>query len=108
MNEYIAMWQNYANFSDRTSVRGYWMAFLFNLLASAVIGTVVSIIPALNFLSTIYALAVLIPGLAINVRRLRDAGYRWTSLLWFFLPVIGWIIVLVRLCKKSAILEAAE
>ena len=108
MNEYIAMWQNYANFSDRTSVRGYWMAFLFNFLASAVISIVVSIIPALNFLSTIYALAVLIPGLAIAVRRLRDAGYRWTSLLWSLLPIVGWIIVLVRLCKKSAILEAAE
>lgn len=108
MNEYIAMWQNYANFSDRTSVRGYWMAVLFNFLASAVISIVVRMIPSLNFLSSLYALAVLVPSLAIAVRRLRDAGYRWTSLLWFFLPVIGWIIVLLRLCKKSAILEAAE
>ena len=44
----------------------------------------------------------LIPGLAISVRRLNDAGYTWKSLLWSFCPLVGWIIVLVRLCKKSA------
>ncbi|MBE6974848.1 MAG: DUF805 domain-containing protein [Ruminococcaceae bacterium] len=108
MNEYIAMWKNYANFSDRTSVRGYWMAFLFNILASFVIGFISGLVPALSFLTAVYSLAVLIPGLAITVRRLRDAGYKWTTYFWLLLPLVGAIIFLVRLCKKSAILEVAE
>lgn len=102
MKEYIAMWQNFANFQDTATVRDYWMAWLINFLISLVLGVVISILPALNFVSTIYSLAVLIPSLAISVRRLNDAGYTWKSLLWYLCPIVGWIIVLVRLCKKSA------
>lgn len=101
MQEYIAMWKNYVNFSDRTTVRGYWMAFLINFIVSTVIGVIVAALPALSFLSTIYALAAFLPGLAISVRRLRDAGHTWKSLLLMLIPLVGWIFVIVRLCKKS-------
>ena len=65
MNEYKAMWKNYVNFTDRTSVRGYWMAFLFNFLASLVIGIITGIIPEISFLAGLYSLAALLPGLAL-------------------------------------------
>lgn len=102
MNEYIAMWKNYVNFRDTASVRDYWMAWLFNFIISAVIGVIVTVVPALNFVSGLYSVAVLIPSLAICVRRLNDAGHSWKSLLWFLCPIVGWIIVLIRLCKKGA------
>ena len=100
MQEYIAMWKNYANFSDRTSVRGYWMAWLINFIVSAIIAAVATMLK-LDILSTVYSLAVLVPGLAIAVRRLNDCGHSWKSLLWYLCPIVGWIIVIVRLCKKS-------
>lgn len=102
MKEYISMWQNFANFQDTASVRDYWMAYLVNFVIGLVIGTVAGLIPALSFVASLYSLATLIPGLAISVRRLNDAGYTWKSLLWVLCPLVGWIIVLVRLCKKSA------
>ena len=74
MNEYLAMWKNFANFSDRTSRRGYWMALLINFIISLVLGVIIAILPKLGFISYIYSLAALIPSLAIAVRRLRDAG----------------------------------
>lgn len=48
-------------------------------------------------------LAVLwsIPVVALSRRRLRDAGYSAKSYLWLLLPVIGWVIFLIRLCSKS-------
>jgi uncharacterized membrane protein YhaH (DUF805 family) len=76
------------------------MAFLMNFVVSAIIGVVATVLK-LNVLSTLYSLAVLIPGLAIAVRRLQDAGHTWKSLLLYLIPLVGWIIVLVRLCKKS-------
>lgn len=82
------------------SVRDYWMAWLINFIIGVVLGAITTAIPALAFISSLYALAVLVPGLAIAVRRLNDAGYSWKSLLWYLLPVVGWIIVLFRLCKK--------
>ncbi|MBR4972143.1 MAG: DUF805 domain-containing protein [Oscillospiraceae bacterium] len=102
MKEYIAMWQNFANFRDTATVRDYWMAWLINFLIGLAIGVVSGLLPALTFVSTLYSLAATIPGLALSVRRLNDAGYSWKSLLWGFCPLVGWIIVLVRLCKKSA------
>jgi len=38
MNEYVAMWKNYFNFKERTSVRGYWMAVLFNVIIGLLLG----------------------------------------------------------------------
>lgn len=40
--------------------------------------------------------------IARNTRyRLRDAGYTAKAYLWLLLPVIGWVIFLALLCKKS-------
>lgn len=108
MQEYIAMWMNYANFSDRTSVRGYWMAFLFNCLAALILGVIVAIIPALAFLSGLYSLAVLIPSLAIAVRRLRDAGKQWYWLFIALIPLVGEIILIVFLCQPTVSNEGAQ
>ena len=44
MKEYLDMWKNYANFSGRTSIRGYWMAFLFNVVVSTLIGFITGLI----------------------------------------------------------------
>ena len=38
--------------------------------------------------------------IAMSRRRLRDAGFGAKSYLWLLLPVVGWIVFLVRLCKK--------
>ena len=95
------MWQNFANFSDRTDRRGYWMAFLINFIIGLVLSAIVAILPKLAFISTIYGLAVLIPSLAICVRRLRDAGKHWAWIFIPFVPIVGWIILLIMLCKPS-------
>lgn len=101
MQEYLAMWKNYANFKDRTSVRGYWMAFLFNFLAALILGVIAGIVPALGFLAGIYSLAILVPSLAIMVRRLRDSGRAWYYIFIAFVPLVGSILLLVWLCQKT-------
>lgn len=107
MTEFINMWKNYVNFSDRTTVRGYWMAFLFNMIASFIFGFVVGLISgitgntALMFLSYIYSLAVFLPALAIQIRRLRDAGKPWYYIFINFIPCVGFILYIIALCKAS-------
>ena len=93
---YLDMWKNYANFGGRTTVRGYWLAVIVNLIVSTIISFI-----GIEILSGIYGLAILIPGLAICVRRLRDAGFHWTALLLYFIPLVGWIILIVKLCRAS-------
>ena len=43
-----------------------------------------------------------IPIVALTRRRLRDAGYSAKSYLWLLLPVVGWIVFIVRLCAPTA------
>ena len=96
MTEYINYWKNYVNFTDRTSRRGYWMPFLFNVIIGFVVGII-----GLEILTTLWSLATLLPGLGIAVRRLRDAGKHWAWIFINFVPLVGQIIFIVFLCKRS-------
>lgn len=101
MNEYLAMWKNYFNFSSRTSVKGFWMAILFNFIIALVLGLLGNVHSIFTILSGIYGLAALIPGIALEVRRLHDINKcGW----WYFLaliPCIGTIILIVWFCTGS-------
>ena len=96
---YKEYWKRFADFNGRTSVGGYWWAFLANVLVSIVVSVVAGLI--LPVLSTLFAVANLIPGIAIAVRRLRDAGYKWYNLFWSFVPVVGFVILIILLVKPS-------
>lgn len=106
MNEYIAMWKNYVNFKDRTTVKGYWMAFLINFAVSLILGVIANF-TGITMLASLYSLAVLLPSLGMTVRRLNDAGKPWPWIFIAFVPVIGAIWLIVLLCKPSAATEGA-
>ena len=100
MQEYLDMWRSFADFSGRTSVRGYWMAVLFNFLAALVVGFLDGLL-GLGFLAALYSLAILIPMLAIGIRRLRDSGRNWAWIFIILVPLVGWIIYIIMLCQPS-------
>ena len=102
MTEYVEMWKNFSDFSGRTSVRGYWMAFLVDFLVGLTLGILGNFISVFGFLGTVYYYAVIIPEIALFVRRMHDADKSWANIFWILLPVIGWIVIIVKLCSPSA------
>ncbi|TJZ62288.1 DUF805 domain-containing protein [Sphingobacterium olei] len=97
---------NYANFNGRARRKEYWMFTLVNFIIGSVILRTIDQLFGLTFggeglpwysqngiLSTVYSLAVLIPGLAVSVRRLHDTGRSGWNFLWVF-TCIGIIYVL--------------
>jgi uncharacterized membrane protein YhaH (DUF805 family) len=100
MTEFQNMWKNYVNFSDRTTVRGYWMAVLFNIIASILIVVIAAVIHN-QFLSSLYSLAGLLPGLGLTVRRLKDTGKPWPWIFIALIPLVGGIWLIVLLCQPS-------
>lgn len=92
----------YIDFSGRSSRAEYWFVFLLNFIITTAIGFLAkNVSNAFGILDTVYSLAVLIPMLAIDFRRLHDTGRSgWFLLLWF-IPIIGWIILLVYHCQGS-------
>ena len=73
MNYYLKVLSEYANFEGRARRSEYWYFFLFNIIASIVI-TMIAVAIKFPLLGTLYSLGVLIPGIAVAIRRMHDVG----------------------------------
>jgi len=102
-NWYLKVLKKYAVFSGRASRREYWMFFLFNTVFLIVASILDLIIFGIGFgpLYILYALAVLIPGLAVLVRRLHDVGKSGWFLFIVLIPIAGPIWILVLTCMDG-------
>lgn len=93
---------NYANFSGRARRNEYWFYALCNFLISIVLqGIDYAIGSEVDVISSIYSLAVLIPGLAVFVRRMHDVSKSGWYILLVLIPIIGWIWLLVLLFTEG-------
>lgn len=116
MKWYLKALRQYADFSGRARRTEYWMFVLFNFIFSIVArgldymlgfglslsdeyGDTVQIPYGYIFIA--YTLAMLIPGLAVAVRRLHDVGKSGWMLLVGLIPLIGGIWLLVLYCTDS-------
>jgi uncharacterized membrane protein YhaH (DUF805 family) len=97
---YKLFWKNYANFSGRSTRAEYWFATLANLLIYVVLA-ILTLALKTPILYIIFALAVIIPGLAIAFRRLHDTDRSAGWLFIGFIPFIGVIWLLVLYCQPS-------
>ena len=106
MSWYITVLKKYAVFSGRARRKENWMFFLFNLIFAFVLGFIEGIsgiFPDSNssVLANIYGLAVLIPGIAVAVRRLHDTNRSGWWLLIALVPLAGAIVLLVFMVQDS-------
>ena len=108
MNYFIdCLTKKYACFSGRARRQEYWLFALFNFIAGIIIGVIAGVlvsvtnVTAFAYLGSIYNLAVLIPGLAVLFRRLHDIGKSGWWWLLAFIPIIGWIVLIVFCCLDS-------
>lgn len=100
MNWFLKCLNQYADFSGRARRTEYWMFTLFNAIISLILGFVLATI-GLVFLSYIYSIAILIPSLAVCIRRLHDIGKSGWWYLIGFVPVVGTIVLLIWFCTDS-------
>ena len=93
----IAVLKKYAEFSGRARRREYWMFSLAIIIVTAVL-SILSQIPIIGLLfaivSGLFGLAILIPSIAVSIRRLHDTNRSGFMLLLCLIPLVGFIIVL--------------
>lgn len=89
-------------FQRRARRKEYWMFTLFSVIISLILVIIESLIGLPQSLSTLYSLAVMLPGLGVFVRRMHDTGRSGWWILIGLIPLIGSIILLVFLCQDSA------
>lgn len=104
MKWYILVFKKYATFNGRARRKEYWMFVLFNSIAGAILSSIDTIIDYQIF-SFLYGLAVLVPGLALSVRRLQDINESWKKLFLVLIPIVGWIWLFVLAIKPGTVGE---
>lgn len=106
-------YQNYVNFSGRSSRSAFWWWVLFQIIVGVAIAAVEGggasqmgdgmMEASYNAgpVGIIWSLANLLPGIAVSVRRMHDIGKSGWWVLISVIPLIGWIIYLVWACQKG-------
>ena len=116
---YKKFWKGYVDFTGRSTPSDYWFAFsahvliffayylldaVFERMVSAT-GSMdvftISVILLLIFFA--YGIATVLPGLALTVRRLRDAGYNWPYIFIPLIPFVGIFIFIFLLCQPTKV-----
>lgn len=97
MHYYTDVLKKYADFSGRARRQEFWMFFLCNFAVAIVVAIIDSVVGANMIIYGLYFLAIIVPCIALTVRRLHDIG---KSGWWYFIglvPLIGgiWLIVLM-------------
>jgi uncharacterized membrane protein YhaH (DUF805 family) len=87
--------RQYSTFTGTTPRAEYWY-FLLALLIGSAIFSVLG-----DEAQTVFSLATVIPWAAASARRLRDAGESMQNFWWLLLPLVGLIILLVKLAKPQ-------
>jgi len=109
MNWYIEVLKKYAVFGGRASRSEYWYFTLFNLIITFVLIFIDAATGSLDaeaglgILSGIYTLAVLVPTIAVGVRRLHDTSRSGWWFLIVLIPLIGSIVLLIFFVLDSTL-----
>jgi uncharacterized membrane protein YhaH (DUF805 family) len=102
--------KKYATFDGRARRAEYWYFALFNLIISVVLSILDGIVRSnsstastVGLLGGLYSLVVLIPSIAVGVRRLHDTGRSGWWMLIAFIPFIGAIWLLVYFVEEGTV-----
>lgn len=116
---YKKFWKGYVDFTGRSTPSDLWSAYLAHLLivfagylllavfermdsetGSSDLFTI-GVILLLIFFA--YGVAAVLPGIALTVRRLRDAGYNWPYIFIPLIPFVGIFIFIFLLCQPTKV-----
>ena len=108
-----AVFRKYAEFNGRASRAEYWWFALFFFITTAILGSLNLNSPEGIFalgtsLSTAWSIALLLPQLAVTIRRLRDTDRNWTNIFWILVPIAGVIVLVVYLAQPSTLQAVSE
>ena len=129
INAYKNFFKNYAEFTGRSTRSDYWWVWLGNFILSipfwiiyfytvflsVVMDSVGETVSEATFMFlglvvifyVIFFLAILVPTLALSVRRLRDAGFHWAFIFLRFAPMGGIALLILHAMPTKEVASPA-
>jgi len=107
MNWYLDVLKKYAVFNGRARRKEYWFFSLFNLIIIIVLGVIDGMIGSysasagMGLLGGIYMLAVLVPAIAVGIRRLHDTDRSGWWLLLGLIPLAGLVLLVFMVLDST-------
>ena len=118
INAYKNFFKGYVDFTGRSTRSEYWWIWLtnmillvpfysayFKVLANPRNEAALMALGGIAIIYMIFGLALILPMLALTVRRLRDAGFHWALIFIIFIPMVGPLVLLVLLAMPSKQVE---
>ncbi|OFN81626.1 DUF805 domain-containing protein [Streptococcus sp. HMSC061D10] len=118
INAYKNFFKGYLDFTGRSTRSEYWWIWLtnmillvpfysayFKVLANPRNEAALVALGGIAIIYMIFGLALILPMLALTVRRLRDAGFHWALIFIIFIPMVGPLALLVLLAMPSKQVE---
>lgn len=103
MDYFLAALKKYATFSGRARRKEYWFFFLFVLIISVVLNVAEAMLGTGGIIAGLFGLGMLVPNVAVTIRRLHDTDRSGWWILINLVPVIGWIVSLVFMCMAGTV-----
>ena len=118
INAYKNFFKGYLDFTGRSTRSEYWWIWLtnmillvpfysayFKVLANPRNEAALVALGGIAIIYMIFGLALILPMLALTVRRLRDAGFHWALIFIIFIPMVGPLVLLVLLAMPTKQVE---
>jgi uncharacterized membrane protein YhaH (DUF805 family) len=93
--------EKYADFSGRARRSEYWWFTLANVIVALVLALLIAVADIFWVLYVLYGLALIVPSIAVTIRRLHDTDKSGWWILIGLVPFVGGIILLVFMCIDS-------
>lgn len=98
--------RRYFDFSGRSRRREYWLFTLLNVAVAVVAGALDVLLLGNRWsdngpVAAITSIALIIPSIAVSFRRLHDIDRSAWWMLLAFLPIVGWIVLIVWACRDG-------
>ncbi|MCL2780748.1 MAG: DUF805 domain-containing protein [Actinomycetia bacterium] len=87
--------KKYAVFTGRASRSEFWYWYLAGMIVSVVLSALDRVSIVFVIIALVWAVAIIVPELALSVRRLHDTGRSGWWLFLGLIPLVGAIILIV-------------
>ena len=91
----VVVLQRYTQFVGRAGRAEFWWFFLATFIISAILSILGRASVVFSVLGFIYSLAVLVPSIAVGIRRLHDTARSGWWILIGLIPLVGFIVLIV-------------